>query len=171
MKYGAIRNAEFFRFLEDHTEELLNREKELLLHAVAVSAKIKASVVEEDEREESGLRRILNFGHTLGHVIESVYGYRHFYHGEAVAEGMKVASRVSEKIGLAQKGTSERVETLLRAFKFNRSFELKDIEKHLWLDKKVEGSKIHFVGLRRVGEAQIVSIPVNELIKLMREVW
>jgi len=94
VKYGVISDEKFFAYLEDNVEKILQRDTETLAHVVKRSCEIKAEVVGADERE-SGLRRILNFGHTLAHAVEEQTGYKKFRHGEAVAIGMIGAAKIS----------------------------------------------------------------------------
>jgi 3-dehydroquinate synthase len=97
IKYGAIRDAQFFAWLESNMDALLAREADALLHAIHESCRIKAEIVVADERE-SGERALLNFGHTFGHAIETAEGYGSWLHGEAVATGMVLAARLSERV-------------------------------------------------------------------------
>ncbi len=105
IKYGAIRDARFFTWLEANIDALLEREPAALLQAIYESCRIKAEIVAADERE-AGERALLNFGHTFGHAIETASGYGNWLHGEAVAAGMVLAARLSERtLGLATKDT------------------------------------------------------------------
>ena len=103
IKYGPIADAEFLAWIEAHLDALLARDADALAHAVRRSCEIKAWVVGQDERE-SGLRAILNFGHTFGHAIESGLGYGQWLHGEAVACGMVMAADLSVRLGLVPRG-------------------------------------------------------------------
>ena len=99
VKYGMILDAEFFAWLERHAAGLLGREPPALAHAVERSAALKADIVERDERELTGLRAVLNYGHTFGHAYETAAGYGRLLHGEAVAIGMDRAARLAERLG------------------------------------------------------------------------
>jgi 3-dehydroquinate synthase len=99
VKYGVVRDAAFFDWLEQHTPELIRRDPDSLATAIRRSCEIKAEVVAADERE-AGLRAILNFGHTFGHAIETLTGYQRLLHGEAVAIGMVMAADLSVRQGL-----------------------------------------------------------------------
>jgi 3-dehydroquinate synthase len=112
VKYGIILDAALFELLERAVPHLLARESELLCEVVERCVKIKAYVVERDEREQ-GLRRLLNFGHTVGHAVEKVTRYDRYLHGEAVAMGMVTAARLSERLGVCAAGIADRVATLL----------------------------------------------------------
>jgi 3-dehydroquinate synthase len=112
IKYGPIYDWPFFDWLEANMDALVARDEWALTHAVRRSVEIKAEVVALDERE-GGLRAILNFGHTFGHAIEAGLGYGAWLHGEAVAAGMVMASRLSADLGLLQGATADRVERLI----------------------------------------------------------
>src|SRR5262245_59401693 len=100
VKYGVILDAEFFAWLEANASAILAREPESLVRIISRSCRLKADVVEKDEREETGLRAVLNYGHTFAHTFETVGGYGAWLHGEAVAAGMICASRLAEKLGM-----------------------------------------------------------------------
>src|SRR5207302_2640555 len=111
-----ILDADFFAYLEEKAEPILRREAEVVRHLVARSCRLKAVVVEQDEREETGLRAVLNYGHTFAHAFETVGGYGTWLHGEAVAAGMVCASRLAEAHGLIDAETTERQRALLQRF-------------------------------------------------------
>ncbi len=113
VKYGLIGDARFFVWLEANMDHLVARDPAALTHAIEVACRNKAAVVTSDEREE-GVRAMLNFGHTFGHAIESGLGYGKWLHGEAVAAGMVIAARVSQKMGLVDAIDVERTIQLLR---------------------------------------------------------
>jgi 3-dehydroquinate synthase len=115
IKAGAIRDLRLFRELERRPEECLGREPAALARAIERAVRVKARVVAEDERE-TGVRRLLNFGHTLGHALEAALGYRRLLHGEAVAIGMAFAARLGEALGETAPGFAARLEALLGAF-------------------------------------------------------
>lgn len=112
VKYGVIRDAGFFAWLADNRPALAERSVEALQHAVMVSCQIKANVVESDENEQ-GLRAILNYGHTFGHAVETLAGYGVIRHGEAVAIGMVMAARTSQRLGLCSASEVDRLVELL----------------------------------------------------------
>ena len=115
VKYGVILDGELFDYLQDNADLLLQRNQQCLVHVVKRCCELKARVVESDERE-SGLRAVLNYGHTIGHAVESLTGYATFSHGEAVAIGMVAASRFSVKQGCASPEESQRIVELLKRF-------------------------------------------------------
>ena len=112
IKYGVIADAGLFSWLEEHLDDLLALDAAALLHVVRRSCEIKARVVAADEREQ-GHRAILNFGHTFGHAIEALTGYRRYLHGEAVAIGMVMAMRLSAQLGRASEQEAQRVRALI----------------------------------------------------------
>src|SRR5256886_1623931 len=114
IKYGMIRDAELFGTLEARLDALLALDEGVLVPVVATSCRHKAAVVAADEREQSGERAVLNFGHTVGHALEVLTEYRGLLHGEAVAIGMVAAARVSRALGVCDAATVERLERLLR---------------------------------------------------------
>jgi 3-dehydroquinate synthase len=159
VKYGLIRDAAFFGWLEDRAEALLARDDAAVVTAVRRSCEIKAEVVGIDEREQ-GLRAILNLGHTFGHAIETASGYGNWLHGEAVAAGMVVAADMSEKLGWLQAPERARAVQLLKRMRLpveapkigaSRAREL------MGMDKKVLGGKLRLVLMRQLGEADVVS--------------
>ena len=113
IKYGVIADPGLFQFLEKNFERLLNRDQKALQQVIERSVRIKASVVSADERE-SGLREILNFGHTFGHALESVTGYRRYQHGEAVAWGMMAAALYGHQVGVTPAEDASRIIALVR---------------------------------------------------------
>ena len=158
IKYGAIRDAEFFFWLESNIENLLAKDPDSLEYAIERSCRNKAQVVEEDERE-SGIRAILNFGHTFGHAIETWLGYEHWLHGEAVAAGMVMAANWSTAMNLLDNESSARIESLIaraglpiRPPEGMKSEDFLDLMKH---DKKVQDGRIRFILLEDVGQAVI----------------
>jgi 3-dehydroquinate synthase len=116
VKYGVIKDAEFFRWLEANADAAARRERVAVQYIVAWSCRLKADVVERDEREEMGLRMVLNYGHTFAHAFEAVGGYAGWLHGEAVAAGMVCASRLAERRGLIPGEVTARLVELLRRF-------------------------------------------------------
>src|SRR5205823_4410517 len=116
VKYGVILDAEFFAWLEANAEAVLRREPAAVRAVVARSCRLKADVGEKDEREETGLRAVLNYGHTFAHAFETVGGYGAWLHGEAVSAGMVCASRLAGRRGLVSAEVTERQVRLLARF-------------------------------------------------------
>ena len=160
IKYGLIYDAGFFAWLEANIDGLLQLDQELLAQAVLVSCETKARVVEQDERE-SGLRAILNLGHTFGHAIETVMGYGKWLHGEAVAAGMVMAIDLSIREGLVDESLRTRsIELLSRAGLPVSPPDGISVEQYLdvmAIDKKTLDGNIRLVLLRALGEAFVTA--------------
>ncbi|MBM4132919.1 MAG: 3-dehydroquinate synthase [Nitrospira sp.] len=160
IKYGMIEDAEFFTYIERHMKELLAMEPSRVVHIVTRSCQIKASVVMEDERE-SDRRRVLNYGHTVGHALESLGGYRKLIHGEAVAIGMVQEASLARHLGLCSQALVGRQRSLVRAaglpdtLPVARFSELWGAMQH---DKKMAGGRLHCVLPVQVGRVTIVPI-------------
>jgi 3-dehydroquinate synthase len=147
IKYGAVLDGDFFDFLEQNAGPLLARDKAALIHAVGRSCAIKARVVESDERE-GGVRAVLNYGHTLGHAVETLTGYTQFLHGEAVAIGMVQAARVSRSFGFCSQADCDRIESLITLLGLPvelPAFSAKACAEALSHDKKVRESGLLFI--------------------------
>ncbi len=154
IKYGVIFDAEFFDWIEAHVGELLARDKEALGHAVARSCEIKAEVVRADERE-SGVRMILNYGHTFGHALEAVTGYRSLLHGEAVAIGMVIAADLAARLGMLPAASATRIRDVLIAAGLPAvpppAADPDAVLEAMGMDKKVADGRIRLVLPQRIG--------------------
>ncbi len=166
IKHAAIWDASLFDWLEPRIEAFLDLDPKVVLPALERSCAIKGEVVERDERE-GGLRKLLNFGHTLGHAIEKHARYRGILHGEAVAIGMVFAAQRSEELGFAPAGTRARLQAVLeraglptRVPNRPRSAYLSAIA----VDKKKQGGKIHFVVLEGIGKSSTVALTPREIL-------
>ncbi len=162
IKYGVIRDADFFEYLEKNREKILQLDPDALAHIIQRSCEIKADVVSRDERE-GGLRAILNFGHTVGHAIETAENYT-MRHGEAIAIGMVYASRLSHAAGLCDAALPQRVEQLVRAYGLptglgvlKRKPSVIELMDTMQVDKKAEGGKVKFVLPKKIGEVVITT--------------
>lgn len=167
VKYGIIRDSELFDFLERNVQGIRKRDPRILKIVVERSIKNKVEIVEGDEKE-TGMRAILNFGHTFGHAIESLTGYRRFYHGEAVAIGMVKAMEVSERMGLVEKEDVDRVVKLLKSLKLpvavSDGVEKEKMLEIMLKDKKNKNSSLRFVLTKGIGSSIIASGVKEELI-------
>jgi 3-dehydroquinate synthase len=160
IKYGLIRDADFFSWLETHIDALMARNTELLCQAIEVSCQTKAEVVAADERERD-VRAILNLGHTFGHAIEAAQHYRDWLHGEAVGAGMAMAARLSRIMGQLDDQEISRIERLLTAAGLPlyppadlSAEQLRDL---MGYDKKVSHGKLRLVLLERIGQACVTA--------------
>ena len=160
IKYGPIADAAFFSWMESHLEDLQALNMDALAYAVKRSCEIKAHVVGNDERE-SGLRAILNFGHTFGHAIEAGLGYGEWLHGEAVACGMVMAANLSCRLGLMSQDDTQRILKLVRRANLPVSPPKWSVERYLDLmltDKKAEAGALRFVTLEGLGRANLCQV-------------
>jgi 3-dehydroquinate synthase len=159
VKCGVIRDPALFETLETRSDDILAMNEDVLDEAVAAAVRIKAEVVSEDERE-GDLRRILNFGHTIGHAIEAETEYTRFLHGEAVAWGMLAATRIAELRGMMPSREALRIaQTICRYGPLQPAANLDPdhLVRRLASDKKTLQGKIHFVLPIAIGEVRIVS--------------
>ncbi len=159
VKYGVILDSEFFAYLEQNVDGLLARDDEVLRHVVSRCCRLKADVVENDEREESGLRATLNYGHTFGHALEAVTGYGQLLHGEGVAIGMICASRLAERLGRVDPSITTRQHQLLTSL--GLPVEVPEVDHEVVVeamqrDKKVAHGKLRFVLPTRIGHVELV---------------
>jgi 3-dehydroquinate synthase len=157
IKYGPIADEPFLGWLEANLDALLARDDRALAHAVRRSCEIKAAVVGQDERE-SGLRAILNFGHTFGHAIETGVGYGEWLHGEAVGCGMLMAADLSVALGLLAASDAQRIERLVQRAGLPLRGPALGAGRYLELmghDKKAEGGQVRFVLLDGLGHAVV----------------
>ena len=155
LKCGVIGNPELFRRLENAQVKQLRRDGATLEWVIAESVKLKAQVVSADERE-SGLRRVLNFGHTIGHALEAETGYRRFLHGEAIAWGMIAAANIAAAMGKTTPA-SRIIEAVLRLGPLPKvEVNTQDIIRRLRADKKTLDGRVHFVLPVRIGQVRVV---------------
>lgn len=171
IKYAIIRDATLFRFLEKERVAILRREPEPLERIVGTCCRIKADVVAADEKETKGVRMILNFGHTVGHAIESLTRYRKYRHGEAVALGMIAAARISENMGFANAKTAQAVTDIIRAY--GLPDKSPRFSKSSWLgallhDKKMRGDKLHFVFVETIGKVSVRPVLPREIVAQLK---
>jgi 3-dehydroquinate synthase len=162
IKYGIIKDKGFFELLEKNLDPVKEISPKVFEKMILGSCKIKAAVVSKDEREEKGLREILNFGHTFGHAIETLGNYKRFLHGEAVSMGMSIAARMAVRLGLLDGASLERIENLIEKIGLpsqvpqdidpDRVFEV------MGRDKKVRNGKARFVLPTDIGKVVIKSL-------------
>lgn len=163
VKYGVILDADFFTFLEQRADAINHRDPGILRQVIARCCRLKADVVEKDEFERTGLRAVLNYGHTFGHAFEALAGYGELLHGEAVAIGMLYASRLAERLGFIDAATTHRQERLLSQFGLPTrlpacwSHSDDSVIDRMKLDKKTVGGQLRFVLPKRMGHVEVVS--------------
>ncbi len=169
VKYGVILDAAFFEYLEANAAALVARDPAALRHVVGRSCRLKADVVERDEREETGLRAVLNYGHTFAHAFETVGGYGDWLHGEAVAAGMVCAARLAERHGLVGPELGARQLALLKAVGLpiapRREWPADELIAVMRRDKKAAGGKLRFILPTRLGEVRLFDDVPEALVR------
>ncbi|HXZ96938.1 MAG TPA: 3-dehydroquinate synthase [Burkholderiales bacterium] len=166
IKYGLIRDEAFFDWLDCNVEMLLKHDTAALVYAIRRSCENKVAVVAADERE-SGVRALLNLGHTFGHAIETGEGYGTWLHGEAIAVGTLLAAQLSRRMGLISEAEVQRITSIYRRARLPISapdFGAKRYLQLMSLDKKVERGRIRFILLRKIGEAFITADVPEEVL-------
>lgn len=171
VKYGMIFDSGFFAWLEGHAAELIARDPAAVAHAVERSASLKAGVVERDERETSGDRAALNYGHTFAHAFETAVGYGRLLHGEAVAIGMSCAARLAAALGRIAADIPPRQDSLLASLKLPVSLaglgplDADELLAIMARDKKSLGGRLRFVLPCRIGAVELVSDVDEALVR------
>jgi len=171
VKYGVILDAKFFHYLEQNVEGLNQRSPDVLRTVIARSCELKAEVVEQDEHERTGLRAILNYGHTFAHAFEALCGYGELMHGEAVSIGMVYASYLAEKLNLISHQETERQIHLLKTLglpvSLPESIQLntEEIMDRMKLDKKTVGGQLRFVLPTCLGRVEVFKEIPEELVR------
>jgi 3-dehydroquinate synthase len=159
VKYGVILDAEFFEYCERNAAAIMERDPAAVEHIVLKSCRLKADVVERDEREETGLRAVLNYGHTFAHAFETVGGYGEWLHGEAVAAGMVCASRLAERKGLVGSDLTQRQIAILKAFQLpiapKPEWPIDEQIAVMRRDKKAAAGQLRFILPTRLGEVRL----------------
>lgn len=158
VKYGAIKDKEFFDFLRKNHKKILKLDSTCILKLISVCASIKAKIVAADEREKRGLRTILNFGHTFAHALESSLQYKRLSHGEAVSLGMLYATYLSKVLKKCSEKEVNRIKEIIKLFSLPAKikFNALTLYKSLTYDKKFTSGKIRMVILRKIGKVEVV---------------
>jgi 3-dehydroquinate synthase len=168
IKYGIILDADFFEWVNENRTALLSLESEALTQAIRRSCELKAFVVQSDERE-SGLRAILNYGHTIGHLIEREAGYAGIRHGEAVAIGMVLAARLAVRLGMLESVAAERIRQTIHSFglpvSVPQNMTADRMVSGLSLDKKARGGRARFVLPERIGRVVVTDAVTPEMVR------
>ena len=167
IKYGALGDLNFLQWLENNIDALMRQDVGVMAEAVYHCCKMKAEIVGQDETEQ-GIRAWLNLGHTFGHAIEAEMGYGNWLHGEAVAAGMVLACRLSEQLGHLKSSDTERITALLAKAKLPTTpprFPFERWVEHMQHDKKVSSGIMRFIGLTRLGEANITEITDTAILQ------
>lgn len=172
IKSAIIGDEVLWKFVENNPDPIKKRDPEALLRIISASCLLKSKVVQADEKE-SGYRRVLNLGHTVGHAIEKVTGYR-LKHGDSVAVGMVAAATLSQRQGMMQAGEVERLERLCEAWNMPKripgSLESRAIIDAIRADKKRVGEKLHFILPVRIGKViEFTDIDYDEFDSVLRQ--
>jgi 3-dehydroquinate synthase len=171
LKCGFIRNKEIFDYMEANRDCILQREKEPLEWVIRAAVQVKADVVAADERE-GDLRRILNFGHTIGHALEAETDYKQFLHGEAVAWGMVAAAMIAAALQKTDSETARRIISSVLAYAPLPKVETrgKRIARRLMSDKKTIDGVVHFILPTELGRVEVISdVPERAVVQAVEE--
>ncbi len=169
IKYGVALDAGFFAYLEQNVGLLLDKNRECLIQIINSCCRLKAGVVEVDEKE-SGIRAVLNYGHTIGHALETLTGYRRLVHGEAVAIGMSMAVRASRTLGYCSREDEERITALLEKFGLEHappSVDRKPLLEALAKDKKNRRGTLNFICNKGIGGYVVEKMPPEKLLSMI----
>ncbi|HHP50369.1 MAG TPA: 3-dehydroquinate synthase [Moorella mulderi] len=170
IKYGVIMDRDFFEYIEQNLENIMAGQPECLMEVVCRSCSLKARVVAQDEREETGLRRILNFGHTVGHAVEAATGFSLYRHGEAVAIGMALAARMAVEMGIFSLQECRRLLALLKRAGLPTEMPPLNGEafrQALLRDKKIEGGRILMVLPVNLGRVEVREVSWEEILRFI----
>jgi len=172
IKYAAILDANLFSYLEDNNQKINIHHKSSILHLVQRCCKLKKMIVEKDEKE-TGLRRILNFGHTIGHAIESLSKYK-LSHGEAVAFGMVIEAKISAALGMLKQSDVERLRKVIELYKLPTKIpskmDMAKIIQSTYLDKKAQQGQVQYTLLKKIGKAAMsISVPRNIVERVLTQ--
>jgi 3-dehydroquinate synthase len=165
VKYGVIQDADFFEYLQSNVDAINARDRSMLTRVIERCCRLKADVVEQDEREETGLRSILNYGHTFGHAFEAATEYEELLHGEGVAMGMMCAARLAARKGRVDAAFVERQRRLLEAFGLPLTppdVPSEELVELMYRDKKVDRGKLRFILPSRMGQVECVGDVTTE---------
>ncbi|MCS7213127.1 MAG: 3-dehydroquinate synthase [Candidatus Calescibacterium sp.] len=170
LKYAVSSDRYLFDFVSERIDDIMNRDQDVIKNMVSLCAKIKGDIVSADEYEEKGLRFVLNFGHTIGHAIESANNFK-IPHGIAVAKGSIFETKISDKI--LGKNLYPQVLDFARALGFDEQFEIKDVKRFisaLKVDKKTRAEYINFILIEDIGKGRLERIKISEFVSILKEV-
>lgn len=177
-KYGLINDASFFEFLEKNNDNIKNRNPEILTKIITHSCLAKADIVAKDEEEKSGMRALLNLGHTFGHALEKAAGYGDILkHGEAVAYGIILAFAFSEKQGICKPGRAERIKKHFDSLNINTNLhdlkiklDAKMLLEAMFSDKKNSNGEINLILAKDIGESYLAkNVSAKEILSFLEE--
>tara|TARA_S200000501_G_scaffold133589_1_gene126400 strand:+ start:128 stop:1201 length:1074 start_codon:yes stop_codon:yes gene_type:complete len=159
IKYAFIENKSLFSLLKKYSKKILLKDHKIIEEIIFLSLQTKAKIVTKDEKE-NGIRAILNFGHTFGHAIEAHGKYKKILHGEAVAKGMKIASKISYLENLISEKEHKEVIALLQKFEFDLSldqYKYRELKPYIFRDKKIKAGKLNLVLLNKLSNAIVTN--------------
>tara|TARA_B110000014_G_scaffold264424_1_gene265863 strand:- start:1757 stop:2827 length:1071 start_codon:yes stop_codon:yes gene_type:complete len=159
IKYGLIQNKYLLSLLLKNVDKILDRHSQIIQEIIFESIKTKANIVTKDEKE-TGVRALLNFGHTFGHAIEASGNYKKILHGEAVAKGMLIASKISLLEGLITEREASKIRNLLLAYNFDldlAKYKYSDLKPFILRDKKIQKGKLNLVLLKGISNGIVTS--------------
>mgnify|MGYP001158198571 FL=1 len=172
IKYALIKNKSLLSLLKNHSQQILSMEHKVIEEIIFASIQTKAKIVTMDERE-NGIRAILNFGHTFGHAIEAHGKYNKILHGEAIAKGMKIASKISYLENLISKKEYRKIINLLEMFEFDLSlsqYKYGQLKPYIFRDKKIKAGRLSLVLLDQVSNAVVTnSFNIRNLQKGLKD--
>jgi 3-dehydroquinate synthase len=168
IKYGLIRDEKFFCWLEENIDSLVDRDSKVLAYAIERSCINKTEVVAADEKE-TGLREILNLGHTFGHAMETALSYKKWLHGEAVSCGMLMAADLSKRLGFFEQSQLDRIYSLLECanlpIQIHKDVKFNQMLENMKIDKKSRDGVLYLVLLKNIGEAFLTSDYTEKALK------
>lgn len=167
VKHSIIKSPELFEYIEYNKDKIFKFDEAVLQYLIKENCTIKAAIVEQDEREEDGIRALLNFGHTIGHAIESAHGFR-LLHGECVAIGMVGAVKLAQKLDMIATEEVQKILKLFKGLKFMTSYSevsADDVFKKISYDKKIKNGKVYFVLPKAIGDSYYFAIEDMNLVK------
>ena len=159
IKYAFIQNKALFSLLKKYPKKILSRDHKIIEEIIFLSLQTKARIVTKDEKE-NGIRAILNFGHTFGHAIEAHGKYKKILHGEAVAKGMRIASKISYLENLISEKEYEEVIALLQKYEFDLSvdqYKYRELKPYIFRDKKIKAGKLNLILLNKLSNALVTN--------------
>lgn len=178
VKYGVLGDPDFFAYLEQNARAIQQRSSEVVRHVVKRSCELKSDVVQADERETTGRRATLNYGHTFAHAYENLLGYGRLLHGEAVAIGMLHASKLAQRLGRIDGDDYWRQRELINAFglptelprDLPQPLEIDDVIGVMASDKKAADGQLRFILPTRIGHVELVDdVPIDAVRKTLKE--
>jgi len=159
IKYAFIQNNALFSLLKKYPKKILSKDHKIIEEIIFLSLQTKARIVTKDEKE-NGIRAILNFGHTFGHAIEAHGKYKKILHGEAVAKGMRIASKISYLENLISEKEYEEVIALLQKYEFDLSvdqYKYRELKPYIFRDKKIKAGKLNLILLNKLSNALVTN--------------